>query len=105
MVVELNPQGQCPGEYDLQLDLTTSGTIVTGTAITRLRRVNYPSCADVFGEVANWSVFNGRIGAGTIAFELGSSGTHRFSGTFTATRMMGTFVITAMVPMLTTETG
>src|SRR4029077_8314728 len=93
MVVVLDPYDQCPAEYDLQLDLTTSGTVVTGTASTRLRRVEAAGpCGDVLGEVATWSVINGRVEAGTISFALGS-GTFRFSGTLTATRMTGTVFI------------
>jgi len=105
MIVEQNPQFQCPAEYDLQLDLTVTGTTVTGTAITRLRQVVFTSCHDVLGEVAHWSVINGRIDAGAISFELGTSGSHRFSGTLTSTRMTGTFTITQSVPTLTVETG
>jgi predicted phage tail protein len=93
IIVVLDPYDQCPAEYDLQLDLTSSGTAVTGTAITRLRRVEAAGpCSDVLGELANWSVINGTVGSGTISFALGS-GTFRFSGTLTATRMTGTVFI------------
>jgi hypothetical protein len=103
MVVVLDPYDQCPAEYDLQLDLTTSGTTVTGTANTRLRRVEAAGpCGDVLGEVATWSVINGKVEAGTISFALGS-GTFRFSGTLTATRMTGTVFIRELTPF--TQTG
>lgn len=94
VIVELDSYDQCPSEYDLQLDLTSSGTAVTGTATTRLRRVEAAGdCSNVLGEVATWSVINGSVGSGTISFALGNTGTFRFSGTFTATRMTGTFVL------------
>jgi hypothetical protein len=105
MVVEQNPQGQCPSEFDLQIDLTTSGGVVTGTAITRLRRVALDSCYDVLGQVATWGLSELRVGSGTISFVMGSGGTHRFSGTFTDTRMTGTFVIAYTGERPSTETG
>jgi ribosomal protein L35AE/L33A len=65
--------------------------VVTGTAITRLRKViSEADCSDVLGEVASWVVINGRVESGTISFTLGNTGTLRFSGTLTATRMTGT---------------
>lgn len=94
IIVELDPYDNCPSEYDLQLDLTSSGTAVTGTATTRLRKVEAAGdCSDVLGGVFTWSVINGSVGSGTISFALGNAGTFRFSGTFTATRMTGTFVL------------
>jgi hypothetical protein len=94
VIVELDPNDQCPSEYDLQLDLTSSGTAVTGTAVTRLRKVEAAGdCSDVLGEVATWSVINGAVGSGTISFALGNTGVFRFSGMFTATGMTGTFVL------------
>lgn len=94
IIVEQDPYDQCPAEYDLQLDLTPNGTEVTGTAITRLRKVEAAGdCSDVLGEVATWTVTNGRVGSGTISFALGNTGTFRFSGTLTATRMTGTVFI------------
>jgi hypothetical protein len=94
MIVELDPFDQCPSEYDLQLDLTSNGTAVTGTATTRLRKVEAAGdCSDVLGEVATWSVINGSMGSGTISFALGNTGVFRFAGTFTASRMTGTVVL------------
>jgi hypothetical protein len=99
MLVELDPFDQCPAEYDLQLDLTSSGTVVTGTAITRLRRVEADGdCSNVLGEVATWSVIDGSVGSGTISFALGNTGVFRFSGTLTATRMTGTVVLREFTP-------
>jgi hypothetical protein len=95
MFAEVDPDRWCPVEFDLQLDLTLSGNAVTGTAITRLRRVSSNRCGDVFGQVANWGVIDGRIASGTISFGLGS-GAVRFSGTVTGTRMTGTFVLTEL---------
>ena len=105
MVVEQNPQGQCPGEFDLQLDLTVSGSVATGTAITRLRRVIGASCQDVLGQVATWGLFDLRVGSGTISFVMGSGGSHSFSGTFTDSRMAGTFSIIHTSPRASTQTG
>jgi hypothetical protein len=94
VIVEVDPYDQCPSEYDLQLDLTSSGTAVTGTATTRLRKVEAAGdCSDVLGEVAMWSVINGSVGSGTLSFALGNTGVFRFSGTFTATRITGTVVL------------
>jgi hypothetical protein len=95
MFAEVNEFRWCPVEFDLQLDLTSSGNAVTGTAITRLRRVSSNRCGDVFGQVAAYSVIDGRIESGTISFGLGS-GAVRFSGTVTGTRMTGTFVLTEL---------
>jgi hypothetical protein len=94
MFAEPGPR-RCPSEFDLQLDLTSSGTTLTGTAITRLRRVGFSTCGDVLGQVATWSVINGRVESGAISFDLGTTAAIHFSGTFTAARMTGTFVIAA----------
>jgi hypothetical protein len=92
MVVEREPQDQCPAEFDLELNITTSGTTVSGSATTRLRRVEAAGpCGDVLGQVANWTV-TGRIEGGTISFDLGNA-SHRFTGTIAGTRMTGTFEI------------
>jgi hypothetical protein len=96
MIVELNPTGQCPSEFDLELNLTSSGTGVTGTATTRLRKI-FPvpdPCTGSLGQVSTYALFNGRVESDTISFDLGTTGAYRFSGRFTATRMTGTFVIT-----------
>lgn len=92
MVVELDPGDQCPAEFDLELNLTTSGTTVTGTATTRLRRVEAKGpCGDVLGQVSTYNLFNGRIESDRISFDLGNLNPHRFAGTVAATRMTGTF--------------
>ena len=93
MVVEREPQDQCPAEFDIELNLTTTGPTVTGTATTRLRRVEAAGpCGDVLGQVANWSV-TGRIEGSSISFDLGNTLSHRFTGTIAGTRMTGTFEI------------
>ena len=93
MIVEQEPEDQCPAEFDLELNLTTSGTTVAGSATTRLRRVEAAGpCGDVLGQVANWSV-TGRIDSDNISFDLGS-GSHRFTGMIAGTRMTGRFEIT-----------
>lgn len=81
----------CDLEWDLQLDLTQSGTAVTGTATTRVRKVARPGC-DPIGLVETASLLSGTVGSGTISFTLpGDRGLIiYFSGTFTATRMAGT---------------
>jgi hypothetical protein len=95
MIVEVNPAGYCPSEFDLELNVTTSGTAVSGTATTRLRKTTPgQQCSDVLGRVSTYGLFNGRVESNTISFDLGSNGAYRFSGTFTATRMTGTFVVT-----------
>jgi hypothetical protein len=95
MIVEANPAGYCPAEFDLELSLTTSGTTVSGTATTRLRKTTPgQQCSDVLGRVSTYGLFNGKAEANTISFDLGSNGAYRFSGTFTATRMTGTFFTT-----------
>jgi hypothetical protein len=92
MIVEREPADQCPAEFDLELNITTSGTTVSGSATTRLRRVEAQGpCGDVLGQVANWGV-TGRSDAGTISFDLGNA-SHRFTGTISGTRMTGTFEI------------
>lgn len=91
ILAALDPLRWCPAEYDLQLDLTTIGTTVTGTAITKLRKVSSSGCTDVFGQVANWDVTNGQSASGKISFGL--AGAMTFSGTFTGTRMTGSFAM------------
>jgi hypothetical protein len=94
MIVDQDPSDQCPAEFDIELNLTTSGTTVTGTATTRLRRVEARGpCGDVLGQVANWSV-NGRLESDNISFDLGNTLSHRFTGTIAGTRMTGRFEIT-----------
>lgn len=85
----------CDIEFDLQLDLTASGTALTGTAISKVRKwVPNPVNCGQMGAEEKWTVINGTAGSGTIAFSFpspnGSGTTIDFSGTFTATRMTGT---------------
>jgi hypothetical protein len=94
MILEPGP-GACTLEMDLQLDLTTSGTAVTGTATTKERKVA-AGCGGL-GSVETWTVTNGKVGSGSISFSLPATGqgqgqTIDFSGTFTATRMTGTVI-------------
>ena len=83
--------GQCPEEFDLELNLTsrTSGEI--GTATTRLRKTR---CLDVLNGVHTYTLLKGSVGPDSIAFDFGNAGAYHFTGTFTASRMIGTFVIT-----------
>jgi hypothetical protein len=84
---------ECPVEWDLEMDLTSSGTTVMGTATTRNRKVQFTSCSDVFGFVATYGV-NGTVGSGgAISFTFGTgTSAFTFNGTFSATRMSGRFV-------------
>lgn len=87
--------GACDLEFDLQLDLTSSGSVLTGTAITTLRKlVPMPVNCGPVGTVERWPpLTNGTLGPGTISFSLPDpSVTVNFTGTFTATRMTGTVV-------------
>jgi hypothetical protein len=94
MIVDQDPSDQCPAEFDIELNLTTSGTTVTGTATTRLRRVEARGpCGDVLGQVVNWGV-TGRSESNNISFDLGNTLSHRFTGTIAGTRMTGRFEIT-----------
>lgn len=99
--VGVNPEGmiadpgqpECPVEWDLEMNLSVSGTAVSGTATTRNRRVQFSTCGDVFGFVANYSV-SGTVDAnGAISFVFGTGGSaFTFSGTVSTTRMSGRFV-------------
>jgi hypothetical protein len=91
ILAAIDPLRWCPAEYDLQLDLMTTGTTVTGTAITKLRKVSSDRCGDVFGQIATWTVTNGKAESGKISFGLAEAMT--FSGTFTGTRMTGSFAM------------
>jgi hypothetical protein len=96
MIVEVNPTGECPAEFDLELNLAGTGTTVTGTARTLLRRTTPgQTCSDVLGGVFTYTLTNGRIDGSTISFEFGTNRNYRLSGTFTDSRMIGTFSIIA----------
>lgn len=88
MIVDVG-NGQCPEEFDLELNLTSRTSGDLGTATTRMRKT---FCPDVFNSVHTYTVNNGSVGAGSIAFDFGG-GTYHFSGTFTGSRMTGTFTI------------
>lgn len=95
MHVEQDPFDQCPAEFDLELNLTSSGSTVTGTATTRLRRVEAQGdCSNVLGAVHTYRLANGRLEGNSIAFDFGDASAYRFAGTIAATRMTGTFQIT-----------
>lgn len=84
---------ECPVEWDLEMDLTVSGTTVSGTATTRNRRVQFARCSDVFGAVATYDVSGTADASGAIALRFGvGSPAFTLNGTFTATRMTGRFV-------------
>ena len=84
---------ECPVEWDLEMDLTVSGTTVSGTATTRNRRVQFARCSDVFGAVATYDVTGTAEASGAIALRFGvANPAFTLNGTFTATRMTGRFV-------------
>jgi hypothetical protein len=92
MHVEQDPLDQCPAELDLELNLTTSGSAVTGSATTRTRRVAAAGdCSNVLGSVHTYRLYNGRLDGSSIAFDLGDTSPHRFAGTIAGSRMTGTF--------------
>lgn len=96
MHVEQDPLDQCPAEFDLELSLTTSGAVVTGSATTRLRRVEARGpCGDVLGSISTYRLSNGVLEGDRISFDLGDLQTepHRFTGSIAATRMTGTFAL------------
>ena len=95
IIVEHEDKDFCPAEWDLDLNLTTTGTKVTGTATTLLRKVEAAGpCSDVLNSVATYDLHNGRIESGAISFEYGTSGTYSFTGTVSGTRMSGTWTYT-----------
>ncbi|MBI3402475.1 MAG: fibronectin type III domain-containing protein [Acidobacteria bacterium] len=83
--------GSCDIEEDIQLDLTQTGSALTGTLTERIRKVNpaRPTC-DTVGAVYGPWVVAGTAGAGTVTLtvtvEKGQTST--YTGTFTATRMV-----------------
>jgi hypothetical protein len=91
MIVEANPRGDCPGEFDLELNFNSNTSGDIGTATTRLRKVSSNSCNDVLNSVVTYTLNKGSIGADTISFEFGNPGSYRFTGTYTATKMTGTY--------------
>jgi hypothetical protein len=95
IIVEREDKDFCPAEWDLDLNLTTTGTKVTGTATTLLRKVEAAGpCGDVLSSVATYEVKNGQIESGAISFEYGTGGTYSFTGTVSGTRMTGTWTYT-----------
>jgi hypothetical protein len=95
MIVEQEAKDFCPAEFDLELNLTTTGSVVTGTSTTRLRRVEAQGpCDDVLGGVHTYGLMNGQIDGDRISVEFGTGGTYRLTGTMGATQMTGTFTFT-----------
>ena len=76
----------CQAEADWMLDLTQTGSTVSGTAVDRTRVVR---CENNAGKTRS---LTGTAGAGVVSFIIQSSdglGNFNCSGTFTATRMTG----------------
>jgi len=82
--------GQCPRAFDVEFNFTSKTSGEIGTATTRLRET---PCADVFNSVHSYSLTKGNVTADSIAFDFGS-GAYHFTGTFTGSRMTGSFSIT-----------
>lgn len=82
--------GSCDTSEDIQLDLTQTGSSISGTLTERIRAISptRPGCDTVGAVYGPWQL-TGTVGPGTITFvatfEKGRSFT--FSGTFTSTRM------------------
>lgn len=85
-------QIHCPVEFDLTMDLTVIGGTVSGTATTRIRRVQFSACPPV-GNTVTYGVA-GTVGSdGTISMQFGTgSAAYTLTGTFSATRMSGRWV-------------
>ena len=85
------PTAACEGEFDLQLDLTQTGSALAGTGMLRVRASTGGSgCARV-GDIIS-SPLTGTVGAdGSIAIRIPipGQGFADFSGTSTAARMSG----------------
>jgi hypothetical protein len=95
MIVEQEVRDFCPAEFDLELNLTITGNVVTGTSTTRLRRVEAQGpCGDVLGGVHTYGLVNGQIDANRMSFEFGTGGTYRLTGMIVGTQMTGTFTFT-----------
>lgn len=84
--------GSCDIEEDLQMDLTQTGSVVTGTMLERIRKVNPAAltCGDKVGDVLGpWQV-SGTAGTGTLTLtvtvERGETST--YTGTFTDKRIV-----------------
>ena len=107
---------ECELEHDLVLDLTQAGASLGGTWRTVLRRPNPnpPSgslCTNPVGNVVGPLPISGTVGAGSVSFTLmippppnPQPGdllvplTVNFTGSFTATRISGTFACVANCP-------
>ena len=95
MHVEREARDECPAEFDLELNLTTTGSTVTGSATTLLRRVEAQGdCSNVFRAVHSYTLFNGRLSGDSISFDFGNASAYKFAGTIAGARMTGTFEIT-----------
>jgi hypothetical protein len=82
----VSPAPLCQAEADLTLDLTQTGSTVSGTATDRTRVTR---CENNRGKTRP---LTGTVGAGVVSFTIedsGEGGNFNCSGTFTATRMTG----------------
>lgn len=97
--------GSCDLEEDIQLDLTQTGSTITGTMTERIRKVNpaRPTCDTVGAVYGPWSV-SGTAGAGTLTITVTAekNQTSTYTGTFTATRIVltpGTLITGAVMTL------
>jgi hypothetical protein len=92
---------ECDAEHDLFLDLTHTGTSLGGTWRVVLRKLNPNAsrrfrCTDPVGTVMGPFPIQGTASSGTVSFTVTvasspTQATASFTGTFTATRMNGTW--------------
>jgi hypothetical protein len=104
---------ECDAEADLFLDLTQAGTSLSGTWRAVVRRLNpnpppRSNCSDTTGNVLGPYSISGTVGAEGLSFTVAippapppgppAPLTVNFTGTFTATRMSGTWACATNCP-------
>jgi hypothetical protein len=82
----------CEIESDVELNLSQTGSAVTGTITSRVRKLNpnRPGCGSHVGLVDGPSPISGTVGAGTVTMTMTAdhAETSTLRGTFSATRMV-----------------
>lgn len=82
----------CEIEADVEMNLVQTGSTVTGTITSRVRKLNpnRPGCGSYVGQVDGPSPISGTVGAGTLRMTVAADHgeTTTVSGTFSATRMV-----------------
>jgi hypothetical protein len=94
--ITTNPS--CFDEFDLVMDLTQTGSTLTGSYGGNRRRVgpNPPAGCPPVGTPTDPVMLTGTVGQGTLSFQLAVTPPATFTGTFTGNRMSGTFTSTFM---------